>query len=259
MQKIIKKQAKEIFSKTKLPGFDYVINQYVGCGHNCAYCYARFISTWKGYGPWGKWIEVKTNAPQLVKNRYVDGWVFMSSVSDAYQSIEKELHLTRNILQEMDKNIKLSILTKSDLVLRDIDLLKQFKDVELGFTLNTFEGKEKALFEPDSPSFEDRIIALKTLKENGIKTYGFVSPIIPGLIDLDKVIDHSRNLVQYYWFETINFSAAGKDFQKIIRSEYPESYKILSNKENMHDYINNLKNNLQDAEINIRGIETHSR
>ena len=90
-EKIIKTQVKEIFTKTKLPGCDWVINQYVGCGHNCSYCYARFISRWKGYGEWGSWIEVKVNAPELVKSKFVKGKVFMSSVSDAYQPIEKEI------------------------------------------------------------------------------------------------------------------------------------------------------------------------
>jgi len=180
--KIIKTQAKEIFTKTKLPGCDWVINQYVGCGHNCSYCYARFMGRWKGYGEWGSWVEAKVNAPALVKNRYVPGKVFISSVSDAYQPVEKELKLTRKVLENMDKNIALSILTKSDLVLRDIDVLKQFKKVEVGFTINSFTDNEKALFEPDSPTNEERIEAMKILKKNGIKTYAFISPIIPGLI-----------------------------------------------------------------------------
>ncbi len=61
--KVIKIKAKEIFTKTKLPGADYVINQYVGCEHNCSYCYAKFISRWKKHGKWGDWVEIKTNAP----------------------------------------------------------------------------------------------------------------------------------------------------------------------------------------------------
>ncbi|MDD3481198.1 MAG: radical SAM protein [Patescibacteria group bacterium] len=254
---IVKTQAKEIYTKTKLPGSDYVINQYVGCGHACSYCYARFISRWKGYQDWGNWVEAKMNAPELVKNKYVPGWVFMSSISDAYQPVEKELLLTRKVLKNMDKKINLSILTKSDLVLRDIDLLKKFKEVEVGFTLNSFEGKEKELFEPNSPTFEQRIKALKTLKENGIKTYAFVAPIIPGLINLDKVVSEAKKYSDYFWFEVINLRGAGKEFSEILEKEYPESFKIIKDKKLFNDFIQELQRRVKKYQIKVKGIELH--
>ena len=147
--KLIKVKAKEIFTKTKLPGSDWVINQYVGCEHACLYCYAKFISRWRpaNYGKWGTWVEAKMNAPELVKGRYVKGWVYMSSISDPYQPVEKELKLTRRILENLDKRTKLSIQTKSDLVLRDLDLFKKFKTIEVGLTINSFTGKSKRIFE----------------------------------------------------------------------------------------------------------------
>lgn len=255
--KIIKTEAKEIFTKTKLPGSDFVINQYAGCGHACSYCYARFISRWKGYGDWGSWIEAKMNAPELVKDKYVPGWVFMSSISDAYQPIEKELKLTRKVLENMDKNIKLSILTKSDLVLRDLDLLKQFKTVEVGFTLNSFDGKEKKLFEPNSPAFKERIQALKILKENGIKTYAFVSPIIPGLIDLDKVVNDVRPYVDYFWFEFINMRGAGKEFSDLLGKEYPKNYRITKDRELFKIFVKDTETKVRKADVKIKGVELH--
>jgi DNA repair photolyase len=256
-QKVIKTEAKEIFTKTKLPGSDWVINQYVGCGHNCSYCYARFIGRWKGYGEWGSWIEAKINAPKLVKGRYVLGRVFMSSISDAYQPIEKELKLTRQVLQNMDKRIKLSILTKSDLVLRDVDLLKQFKEVEVGFTLNTFEGRQKELFEPNSPSYKERIKALRGLKKNGIRTYAFVSPIIPGLIDVTKLIQEVGDAADFWWFEFINMRGAGKQFAEILEKNYPESYKIVTDKERFTEYKKEVEELVKKSGIIVRGIETH--
>ncbi|MDO8507495.1 MAG: radical SAM protein [bacterium] len=255
--KIIKTQAKEIFTKTKLPGADWVINQYVGCGHNCSYCYARFIGRWKGYGEWGSWIEAKINAPELVKGKLVKGRVFMSSVSDAYQPIEKELGLTRKVLENMDKNTDLSILTKSDLVLRDIDILKQFKSVDVGFTINSFSGKEKEIFEPDSPTSEERIKAMKMLKESGIKTYAFVSPTIPGLIDLNKVIDQTKDYADYYWFEVLNLRGAGKEFSDILEKEYPESYKIMGDRDLFTEFLSDLKSVIQKYGVKTKGIEIH--
>ena len=192
--KVIEVKAKEILTKTKL-GADYVINPYVGCGHNCLYCYAKFIARWRPleYGKWGDWVEAKINGPELVKDRKIKGEVFMSSICDAYQPVEKELKLTRKILENLDKNVKLSILTKSDLVLRDIDIFKQFKDIEIGLTINSFIGKTKKLFEPSSIENNDRIKALEKLSEQGIKTYAFISPIIPGLINLQDIVNKTKS------------------------------------------------------------------
>ena len=177
--KLIKVKAKSIFTRSKLPGVKWAINQYVGCQHNCSYCYAKFISKWRpsNYGKWGTWVEAKMNAPELVKGKYVDDWVYMSSISDPYHPIEKELRLTQNVLENLDKRIKLSIQTKSNLVLRDIDIFKKFKNIEIGLTINSFKGNKKHIFEPFSSSNEVRINTLKTLKKEGFTTYAFISPI----------------------------------------------------------------------------------
>jgi DNA repair photolyase len=167
-----KVRAKRIFTPTKIPGAKYVVNQYVGCGHACLYCYAKFMCRWKNYGEWGSWVEIKENAPELAR-RFVEGKVVMSSVSDPYQPIEQELQLTRKILENMDKRTELSILTKSDLVTRDIDIFKEFKRIEVSLTLNGFEGETKNLFEPFSPGHKARLSALEALSSSGIKTYGF--------------------------------------------------------------------------------------
>ncbi|MEK7103868.1 MAG: radical SAM protein, partial [Patescibacteria group bacterium] len=203
--KIIEIKAKEIFTKTKL-GADWVINPYVGCSHNCLYCYAKFIARWRPleYGKWGDWVEAKINGPELVKDRKIKGEVFMSSICDAYQPVEKDLKLTRKILENLDKNVKLSILTKSDLVLRDVDIFKHFKNIEVGLTINSFTDKAKKLFEPNAIDSQLRINALKKLKEQGIKTYAFISPIIPGLINLQDIVNKTKSFVDYYWFEFLN-------------------------------------------------------
>ncbi len=256
-QKIIKTKAKEIFTKTNLPGADYVINQYIGCSHGCTYCYARFISRWKGHGNWGTWIETKINAPDLVRGRKISGKVFMSSVSDAYQPAEKELMLTQRILENLDKSTQLSILTKSDLILRDIDLLKQFKNIEVGFTVNSFKGKRRNLFEPSSPDTLRRIMAMKELKKHGIKTFAFVSPIIPELFDLSEVVKNTRDFADYFWFEFINLRGAGKEFKEILSHNYPESLKTIQDKQKVNLYIQNIVSEVRKSGVKIKGIEIH--
>ncbi len=257
--KLIKKEAKEIFTKTKLPGSDWVINQYVGCQHACLYCYAKFISRWRpaNYGKWGSWVEAKINAPELVKERYVEGWVYMSSISDPYHPIEKKLELTRKILDNLNEKIKLVIQTKSDLVLRDIDVFKKFNNVEVGFTINSFSRKLKNTFEPFSPSNKERIKALKILKKNKIKTFVFVSPIIPELIDLKKVIDETKEFSDYYWFEFINTRGAGKEFMETLKEKFPESYEILKDRKKFSEFIKKSKKIINSEDIKVKGIEVH--
>jgi len=265
--KLIKTKAKSIFTKTKLPGAVWVVNQYVGCEHACLYCYAKFISKWRAgdLGKWGSWVEAKINAPELVKSKYVKGRVFMSSVSDPYQPIEEELNLTRRILENMDKNIQLSILTKSDLILRDVDILKQFKNIEIGFTINSFEGKAKEVFEPESISNEKRVKALEKLKKEGacpersrrIKTYVFVSPIIPNLINLEDVILKTRNFSDYYWFEFINKRGAGREFADVLKKEFPKSFEILENKSKFEEFMLKCKKIINSAGIKVKGVEFH--
>jgi len=257
--KILKVKAKSIFTRTKIPGAKWVVNQYVGCSHSCLYCYAKFMCQWRpdNYGKWGEWVEAKVNAPELVKEKYVDGWVYMSSVSDPYQPIEKKLKLTRKVLENLDKKIKLSILTKSDLVLRDIDILKKFKNIEVGLTINSFDGPLKKIFEPFSPANEKRIKALKILKENKIKTYTFVSPIIPGLIDLKDIIKKTKDFTDFYWFEIINIRLAGEEFVKVLKENFPKSFEIIKDKARFDNFIRECKKIVNLQRINIQGIETH--
>jgi DNA repair photolyase len=110
--RIIRIKAKRAFTPTKIPGADYVINQYVGCQNACRYCYAKFMGRFYPYGEWGRWVVVKENLPELVRRERIKGTVYMSSVSDPYQPIEKELLLTRRILQNMDKRTKFPLQPK---------------------------------------------------------------------------------------------------------------------------------------------------
>jgi len=257
--KIFKVKAKSIFTRTKIPGAKWAINQYVGCQHSCLYCYAKFMCRWrpKNYGKWGTWVEVKINAPKLVKGKYVDGWVYMSSVSDPYQPIEKQLKLTREVLKSLDKRIKLSILTKSDLILRDIDILKKFKNLEVGLTINSFNGRLKTFFEPFSPTNQARIYTLKILKENGLKTYSFISPIIPDLIDIRNIIKKTRDFTDFYWFEMLNLRLADQEFIKIIKRNFPKSFEIMNNKIKFNNFLKECQKIINLEKINCRGIEVH--
>ncbi|MBR9679517.1 MAG: radical SAM protein [Candidatus Altiarchaeota archaeon] len=239
--KLIKTSAKQIFTRTKIPGVSWVLNQYVGCEHACGYCYAKFMCRWKSHGAWGNWVEAKMNAPELVKGKLVTGSVFMSSISDAYQPIEKKLELTRAVLENMDKRTELEVLTKSDLILRDIDLFNQFSSINLGLTLNGFDAKTKKAIESDTPKHDRRVNALQKLKNAGLKTYGFISPVIPGLVDIQSIISETRNFVDYYIIEFLNMSASGPKFRQYLKTKHPIEFEKTKNKEALLQQAKKIK------------------
>ena len=254
---MIKQRARRAFSPTKIPGARWVINQYIGCQHACRYCYAKFMCKWYDYGRWGSWVVVRENMPELVKGRYVAGKVYMSSVSDPYQPIEKRLELTRRILENMSKRVKISILTKSDLVLRDLELFKRFRSIEVGLTVNGFEESVKNDLEPYSPSIGRRIEALKRLDESGVKNYAFISPIIPSLTDIEEIISDTRDFVTYYLFEFLNFRAAGAEFRRFLRDRYWEAYEVMSNRDRFERYARDTIETIKRSGVKIGGIYLH--
>jgi len=177
--------AKTAMTKTGIPGADYVINPYVGCGHGCRYCYADFIvrKFKKVSQPWGEFAQVKINAPEVLKEeikRKKKGMVYLSSICDPYQPIEEKYKLTRRCLEILlEYQFPVSILTKSKLILRDIGLFKKFEDCEVGLTIPTDDEQIRKIFEPKSPSVKDRIGTLDNLHSQGIYTYVFIGPILP--------------------------------------------------------------------------------
>lgn len=182
---------KSILTKSHLPASDYVINPYVGCSFGCKYCYASFIGRWRHpCEEWGSFIDVKINAAEVLKKELERksknfGSIFFGSVTDPYQGIEVKYQITRQCLQVLtDFNYQgeISLLTKSPLVLRDIDLFKKIKNLSVGLTITSVNDPISKYLETYAPSSEKRIEALKKLKEAGIKTYAFVGPLLPNFV-----------------------------------------------------------------------------
>ena len=185
MSLIIKEiKAKSILIKSGIPGADYCINPYTGCSHGCRYCYASFMKKYSRHDePWGSFVDVKINAPDILRRqlrRAREGSIIISSVTDPYQHLESRYKITRQCLEELlPYQLPVDILTKSPLVLRDIDLMERFKNIEVGITITTDDEKMKNIFEPGAPSIESRIDTLKKLHEGGIRTYVFIGPVLP--------------------------------------------------------------------------------
>jgi DNA repair photolyase len=207
--KIREIKAKSIITRSNLPGADYVINPYTGCVHSCIYCYARFMKKFTGHRePWGRFIDVKINAADLITektSRYEGKSIFMSSVTDLYNPLEKRYRLTLRILERLiPLQPYLGMQTKSDLVLRDIDLLVQFRKCEVGLTITTMDDDLRKEIEPADSPVRKRIKALEELKNAGIDTYVFIGPILPSVTDWEKIILNIRDFTDFYMFENLN-------------------------------------------------------
>lgn len=162
----------------------YCINPYVGCAHACAYCYATFMKRFTGHMErWGSFVDIKINAPEILRRqlrRAQKGTVMLSSVTDPYQPVEGKYKLTRRCLEALEQfQFPVTILTKSPLVTRDIDIISKIKDAEVGLTITTDDDKMRKIFEPGAPSVRARIEALKKLHMSGITTYVFIGPVLP--------------------------------------------------------------------------------
>ncbi len=205
-------RVKDYLNKTKLKSLDYVINPYVGCPHKCLYCYASYMSSFSKHTEgWGDFIDVKCTNKKINVFKIKNKKVMISTVTDPYNSFESEFGVTRKILEQLVKSEALiSVVTKSDLVLRDIDLFKQMKHVEVGVSISMLDEVIKSKLEPNSPSIVQRIETLKVLKSEGIKTVCYISPIIPGITDFEKIIEVTKDFVDKYVFDKLDLRSSFK-------------------------------------------------
>lgn len=218
-------EAKSIFTKSGLPGSDYVINPYNGCLFGCLYCYAAQIARWKHpREKWGTYLDIKVNAPELLKKELLHlekrfktknfGLVFFSSVTDPYVGMEAKYQLTRQCLQvlaDFGYEGSIAIQTKSPLVVKDIDVLKKLKSVTVGFTITTLNDHVSRFLEVKAPPVSSRIAALKKLHQDGIKIYAFIGPILPHFVNSEEKINQLLNKLQAVgvkeiWFEHLNLN-----------------------------------------------------
>ena len=215
-------QAKSILNKSQI--FDYCVNPYTGCQVNCRYCYARlFMKRYSGHkDPWGEFVDVKINAPEVLRKqlqRAKRGTVWISSVCDPYQPLEAKYELTRRCLKELlEKQFPVNIQTKSKLVLRDMDLLKDFKEIEVGFTITTNDEKIARSFEPGAASVSDRMKALEKLHASGIRTFAFIGPLLPG--DPEKLVADLAGLVDKVFIDRMNYLNQIKAFYRQLNLEW---------------------------------------
>ena len=218
------KEVKSILSKSNLPIAGYTANPYVGCPHACKYCYADFMKRFTGHKEkWGTFLDVKYWNPIKNPLKYEGETVIVGSVTDGYNQCEEEFCRTRQLLEELDgSGINLIITTKSDLVCRDLDLIKRFNDPLVSWSINTLDEDFKNDMD-DAPSIKNRIKAMKMFHNEGIRTTCFISPIFPAITDPIEIIKEISDFCDYIWLENLNLRGGyKKTILDYIDLKYPE-------------------------------------
>ena len=217
---------KDYLTKSNLPASDYVINPYVGCSHGCKYCYASFMKRFTGHKEnWGEFIDVKRCDKPIDLKKISGKNVFLSSVTDCYNQYEKDYGITRNLLKQLvSSNCNLSISTKSKLILRDIDLLKQMQNLTVCMSINTLDEKFRKDMD-NASTINERMDTLRELHNNGIYTILFMSPIFPYITEWKEIIDNTKDYIDEYWFENLNLRGSyKKDILDYIKVNYANLY-----------------------------------
>jgi len=215
-------------------------NVYRGCAHSCPYCFARYSHEYLGYRDpfdFEQKILVKVNAPEIL-DRELDGpkWhgelVNLSGVSDPYQPAEKKFGLTRQVLEVMLKHRNPTILgTKSELILRDLDLLSRLSETTfccVAVTITTLDEGLRRQLEPFSPPASRKVALLRKLKEAGVKTGLLATPIFPYLSDdrhslEDLVRTAAECEVDFFVAGVLSLrSSARQRFLPFLKQQFPE-------------------------------------
>jgi DNA repair photolyase len=194
--KIYETACKHALSHSGIYGWEYVINPYRGCSHSCVYCYAPNIIK-APRSEWGNFVEVRKNIPNILAKelkRHIKGLTGISSVTDPYQKIEEKYNLTRYCLEQLLRyQFPVSIITKSPLIIRDIDLFTKFDHVEVTVSITTLDENVAKLLEPMAPSIKSRLKALNVMSNENLNTYAFLGPLLP-VLELDEVAEFMEKI-----------------------------------------------------------------
>ena len=217
-------ETKGIVTKTDLPVGDYAANPYVGCTHACRYCYASFMKRFTGHPePWGTFLDVK-HWPRIRDPSKYDGKeIFIGSVTDPYLPQESEHGRTRALLEQLQgSGARVSIATKSDLILRDLDLIASFPDARVSWSINTLDETFRGDMDR-AVSIERRLKAMRKFHEAGVRTTCFISPIFPGITDPKKIILGAKDICNLVWLENLNLRGSFKaDIMAYISERHPD-------------------------------------
>jgi DNA repair photolyase len=234
---------------------DYSLNCYTGCAHACVYCYARFMQRFHPHNePWGAFVDVKVNAVEVLKRqlrRAEPGSVFVSSACDGWQPIEAQWQLTRRCCELLlERGFELHVLTKSTLVLRDLDVFSG-RPVQLGVTLTTLDERLSELWEPGAANIQERLRVIEAARRAGLQTSVMFGPLLPFLSDsqasIDALLGRAADLgIDRIWVDALNSRPrVWPAVAELLRAKFPDLLqpyrKILFDLPSRIEYLEELR------------------
>ena len=218
-------ETKSVMTKSNAPLGGYAVNPYVGCPHACQYCYASFMKRFTGHTEeWGTFMDVKVWPEIANPRKYAGQKVIIGTVTDGYNPLEETYGRTRKILEELkDSGADILICTKSDLVLRDMDLLLEINKknrLTVSWSVNTLDESFKDDMDA-AVSIERRLAAMKQVYDSGIRTVCFISPVFPCLTDIER----RTNAIWFGWRTSICGAASRRPLWITLRTSTPIWYR----------------------------------
>ena len=255
MPQITEVSAKTILTPQKfgsLAGFyDYSLNPYGGCAFKCSYCYVpSFPSARHEPGEWGDWVEVKTNAAQLIRKerqKVFGSRIFFSSATDPYQYAELNYRLSRACLEELLRYqpAHVTMHTRSHLILQDLELLKAFGErLSVGVSITTDNDAIRRQFEPNAPSIPRRLELLRTLSAAGIEVYASVAPLLP--VNADNLLNEIKPFVNKIWLDEMRYLEVNN------RPDLLEEHKQFFEKDNYRRTIEYIRRQLHSQALAVK-------
>ncbi len=218
-------ETKSVITKSNLPVCDFSVNPYTGCEHACKYCYASFMKRFTNHPEdWGAFLDVKDWGEIKNPKKYNGKELFIGSVTDPYQPAEEKYKRTKTLLEQLQgSGAILSIATKSDLILRDLDLIKSFPNARVSWSINTLDENFKNYMDC-AVSIERRINAMKEFHKAGIRTTCFISPIFPKITDVKAIIEATKDYCNLVWLENLNLRG---NYKSVVLNYIAEKYSDL--------------------------------
>ena len=247
---------RKILLPCTLKNFDYQVDTYVGCEHYCYYCYVLA----QAETDWSKEIYIYKNIVDQLNieiNKITPQTIYMGYYTDPYQPCEAKHCQTRKTLELfLKKGFSASILTKSDLVLRDIDILKKMNNAAVSVSVAFNDNLTRQLFEKNTINTEKRIKALKQFKKAGVKTGALICPVIPYITDVIQLINMLEPYTDIIWIYGLGINdPLGQNWlniEGILNTQFPDLVEQIKSaifsKENV--YWKQLRENLLELKSN---------
>ena len=235
--------------------YDFTLNPYAGCAFACSYCYVpKFPNGKHAVKEWGKWVEVKVNAPELIRKERASVYgsrIFFSSATDPYQYLELKYRLSRRCLEELlkYKPSKLTLHTRSHLILQDLELIKAFNGVaRVGVSITTDDDSIRRQFEPNAPSIPRRLQLIQKLKEAGVDVYVSMSPLLP--CDPARFVNLVSEYASSIWVGQMNYPEINN--RPELLEKYRDFFEPTAYSKTIYEVSSLFKNSRAERSIRVR-------